>query len=140
MLIHLKNQASQDLKEGPTMSIVDPVAKSANSNSRNRERVAGGVAKKFAIVVRIKPDGRIIRLDGRAAWVLNELVKVGKRSLTASDYPAGISLAHYILLCRKEGFLITTEREAHAGVFSGVHARYRLETPVTVLETPKAAA
>jgi hypothetical protein len=97
-------------------------------------------AKKSTVTVRIEPDGRIVRLDGRAGWTLTKLVVAGKRGVTPLDLPTGVRVAHYIFLIRKEGFIVSTERERHGGPWAGQHARYRLETPVTIVDDGSAVA
>ncbi|RWB99028.1 MAG: hypothetical protein EOQ56_19265 [Mesorhizobium sp.] len=92
------------------------------------------------MLVRIEPDGRTKRLDGRAAWMMRKLVDAGKRGVSPLDLPAGVRVAHYIFLIRREGFIVSTEHESHGGSFPGTHARYRLETAVTILEDVAVAA
>lgn len=96
--------------------------------------------KKSTVTVRIEPDGRTMRLDGRAAWMMRKLVEVGKRGVSPLDLPTGVRVAHYIFLLRREGFIVSTEHESHGGQFPGTHALYRLETEVTILEDMAAAA
>ncbi|MFK0687969.1 hypothetical protein ACFX5Q_07160 [Mesorhizobium sp. IMUNJ 23033] len=90
--------------------------------------------KKSTVTVRIEPDGRTKRLEGRAAWMMRKLVEAGKRGVTPLDLPTGVRVAHYIFLLRREGFIISTEHESHGGPWAGQHARYRLETPVTIVD------
>lgn len=89
---------------------------------------------KSTVTIRIEPDGRIVRLHGRAGWMMRKLVDAGKRGVTTLDLPTGVRVAHYIFLLRREGFIISTEHESHGGPFPSTHARYRIETPLTVLE------
>lgn len=96
--------------------------------------------KKPTITVRIEPDGRTVKLDGRAAWMMRELVKAGKRGVTTIELPPGIRISHYILLLRKAGFSISSPREAHGGPFPSTHSRYRLETEVTIVDDMVTAA
>jgi hypothetical protein len=95
---------------------------------------------KSTVTVRIEPDGRTKRLDGRAAWMMRKLVDAGRRGVSPLDLPAGIRVAHYIFLIRREGFIVSTEHESHGGSFPGTHARYRLETPVTIIDPIAVAA
>ncbi|RWK53542.1 MAG: hypothetical protein EOR48_22245 [Mesorhizobium sp.] len=92
------------------------------------------------MTVRIEPDGRTKRLDGRAAWMMTKLVEAGKRGVSPLDLPTGVRVAHYIFLLRREGFIISTEHESHGGPFPSTHARYRIETPVTILADVVTAA
>ena len=89
--------------------------------------------KKYAITVRIEPDGREISLAGREAWTMRQLVEPGERGITSMENPAP-RLGRYIFKLRRAGFIIETEHEAHGGAFPCSHGRYRLHTPVTILE------
>ncbi|ESZ06475.1 MULTISPECIES: hypothetical protein [unclassified Mesorhizobium] len=104
-------------------------------NSQN-----GLTAKKSTVTVCIEPDGRIIKLEGRPAWMLRELVKAGKRGVTTIELPAGVRISHYVMMCRRAGLTISSPRESHGGEFSGSHSRYCLETDVTILDDMSAAA
>ena len=42
-------------------------------------------------------------------------------------------------MLRKAGLTISTTNEPHEGPFPGMHGRYRLETPVTVVNAEVAA-
>lgn len=92
------------------------------------------------ITIRIEPDGRILRIGGRAGWFLRKLIGFGKRGCTPADFPAGLRLAHYAYLLRREGLIIETEHEAHGGDYPGHHARYRLRTEVTEIAAEGVAA
>lgn len=96
--------------------------------------------KKFTVVVRIEPDGGPKRLDGRAGWMIRELIKAGTRGVTTVELPAGIRVSHAVYLLRREGFVISMQREAHGGEFAGVHGRFRIETPCTILDDLAVAA
>ncbi|MER9533016.1 hypothetical protein NKI89_24865 [Mesorhizobium sp. M0309] len=104
-------------------------------NSQN-----GLTARKSTVTVRIEPDGRTKRLANRAAWMMRKLVEAGARGVTPLDLPTGVRVAHYIFLIRREGFIVSTAHESHGGDFCGTHARYRLETPVTILDDVAKAA
>ncbi|PAQ09602.1 hypothetical protein CIT26_13520 [Mesorhizobium temperatum] len=92
------------------------------------------------MTVRIEPDGRTKRLHGRAAWMMRELVKAGKRGVTTIELPAGVRVSHAVYLLRREGFIISMQREAHGGEFAGVHGRFRIETPCTIVNDGSAVA
>lgn len=96
--------------------------------------------KKSTVTVRIEPDGRTKRLEGRAAWMMTKLVEAGKRGVSPLDLPTGVRVAHYVFLLRREGFVVSTEHESHGGPFPGTHALYRLETEVTIVDDMSAAA
>ncbi|GGK28226.1 winged helix domain-containing protein [Salinarimonas ramus] len=76
--------------------------------------------------------GKRFRVVGRDAETLLLLVRRGERGVTAFDFPGGpaFRLGAYVHDLRREGLGIRTEREPHDG---GTHARYVLETPVTVI-------
>jgi hypothetical protein len=79
------------------------------------------------------PDGSQQSFVGREAWTLRHLVNAGRAGLTTIDHPAP-RCSHYIYKLRKAGLVISTDYEAHKGDFPGKHGRYRLETPITVVE------
>lgn len=96
-------------------------------------------ATKFSIHVRIEPDGRQLRLDGREGWAALELIDAGERGITAFDYP-GVRVADSVFKLRRRGILIETVQESHGGQFRGQHARYIARTKLTVLTEQRAAA
>lgn len=79
------------------------------------------------------PDGSQPSFAGREAWTLRRLVEAGSRGVTTIDHPAP-RWSHYVFKLRRAGLTISTEYEAHGGTYPGTHGRYRLETPVTVVE------
>jgi hypothetical protein len=91
-------------------------------------------SKKFTLTVKIEPDGRTVQLQGRAAWMMRELIKAGKCGVTTIDLPAGVRVSHAVYLLRREGFIISMQREAHGGEFAGVHGRFKIETPCVIVE------
>lgn len=100
---------------------------------------------KFQLTVLVHPGDpaheRRAVVPGRVGWALNELVKAGQRGCSASDFSAGLRLAHFVYLLRHEHqLLIETEHEAHGGQFPGSHAVYRLRTPVHILDDARQAA
>lgn len=97
-------------------------------------------SKKFAITVRVEPDGHTTKLEGRAAWMMRELVRAGTHGVTTLDLPAGVRVSHAVYLLRRAGFIISMQREAHAGEFAGVHGRFKIETDVTIIDDMAAAA
>lgn len=96
--------------------------------------------KKSTVTVRIEPDGRIVKLDGRAGWLMRVLVNAGKRGVTTIDLPAGVRVSHAVYLLRRAGFIISSPRESHGGPFAGTHSRYTLQTEVTIVDDMAAAA
>lgn len=113
----------------------DIAGEEPNVNSRNAL-----ANKKFTLTVKVDPDGRTVRLEGRAAWMMAVLVKAGKRGVTTIELPAGIRVSHAVYLLRREGFIISMQREAHGGEFSGVHGRFKIETPCSIVEDASAVA
>jgi hypothetical protein len=79
------------------------------------------------------PNGSQQTFVRREAWTLRRLVEAGRRGVTTIDYPAP-RWSHYVYKLRKAGLAITTDYESHKGEFPGNHGRYRLETPVTIIE------
>ena len=79
------------------------------------------------------PDGSQQSFAGREAWTLRRLVDAGPRGVTTIDHPAP-RWSHYVYKLRKAGLAISTDYEPHKGDFPGNHGRYRLETPVTIIE------
>jgi hypothetical protein len=79
------------------------------------------------------PDGSQQSFAGREAWSLRRLVEAGSRGVTTIDHPAP-RWSHYVFRLRRAGLAISTDYESHKGDFPGKHGRYRLETPVTVVE------
>ncbi|MCF6124370.1 hypothetical protein EN904_14795 [Mesorhizobium sp. M7A.F.Ca.CA.001.07.2.1] len=96
-------------------------------------------ANKFSIIVKVEPDGNPIRLDGRVAWAMRELVKAGQSGCTPITHP-GPRWSDYTHKLRKLGFAIETEYESHGGPFAGSHGIYRLSSPVVILEDVANAA
>lgn len=80
-----------------------------------------------------KADGSQMTFAGREAWTLKHLVDAGSTGVTTIDYPAP-RWSHYVYKLRKAGLVITTEHEPHRGDFPGHHGRYRLETPLVIVE------
>jgi hypothetical protein len=79
------------------------------------------------------PDGSQQSFEGREAWTLRHLVNAGSAGVTTLSQPAP-RWSHYVYKLRKAGLVISTDYEPHKGDFPGNHGRYRLETPVTVVE------
>ena len=79
------------------------------------------------------PDGSRQSFVGREAWTLRHLVNAGSTGVTTIDHPAP-RWSHYVYKLRKAGLSISTDYEGHKGDFPGTHGRYRLETPVSVID------
>lgn len=74
---------------------------------------------------------RSLFLSGRIGETLFLMHRAGNEGITAMENPAK-RLAAYVHSLREMGFEITTEREPHGGPYPGYHARYRLESIVTL--------
>jgi hypothetical protein len=79
------------------------------------------------------PHRREREVTGRFAWALLQLHRAGEAGITSLENPAP-RLSHYIHILRRDGLNITTEYEDHGGAFAGRHGRYRLTTPIGVIE------
>lgn len=84
---------------------------------------------------RIVPDDGVpfkitLKVNGREAWTLNELVRAGKRGCIPVERPSPRWSA-YVHRLRLLGVPIATMREKHGGDFPGWHARYVLLATVT---------
>jgi hypothetical protein len=70
---------------------------------------------------------------GRMAWALERLIQAGENGVTTLEDPAP-RWSHYIYQLRRSGIAVDTEHESHGGPYSGHHGRYRLTTPVEIIE------
>jgi len=87
-----------------------------------------------------QPERPQVRVSGRDAWALQELVSAAQRGCTPIDNPAPRWSA-YIFNLRRMGFNIETLHEPHQGLFAGTHGRYLLHSKVllTPVEQEEAA-
>jgi hypothetical protein len=90
------------------------------------------MTKKLTITARILPDGETVRVIGRDAWALRNLVNAGVRGCTPIDHP-GPRWSHYVFKLRGFGFSIETIDEKHGDPFAGSHARYVLRSLVQIV-------
>ena len=88
--------------------------------------------KRDTLTIRLQ-DGSRQFFTGRDAWTMRHLINAGSRGLTTIDHPAP-RWSHYVFRLRKAGLAISTDYEPHTGDYPGTHGRYRLETPVTVVD------
>ena len=72
------------------------------------------------------------KLAGRNGWALAQLIGAGNAGITPLTHPAPRWSA-YIHNLRKMGLVIDTLHEEHAGDFPGLHGRYILRAPVTLV-------
>jgi hypothetical protein len=82
-------------------------------------------------------DGPVVTVVGREAWALLALMTAGERGCTPIDTP-GPRWSGYVHDLRKLTIAIETIRERHAGKFPGEHARYVLQSRITVIEEGQA--
>jgi hypothetical protein len=78
-------------------------------------------------------DGRVVVVQGRAGWALNQLIAAGDAGCSVFDCPAP-RWSSYVHRLRKLGIVIDTVREPHGGPFAGHHARYFLRTQIKILK------
>jgi hypothetical protein len=76
-------------------------------------------------------EGRRVKLHGRDAWALLQLVVAGLTGVTPVERPAPRWSA-YIHNLREAGFSISTIREPHTGEYPGYHGRYVLNDVVFI--------
>jgi hypothetical protein len=91
-------------------------------------------------IVQIKAElagGNRITVNGCDAWAPSELVAGGMIGVTPLHNPAP-RWSHYVFKLRRAGLVIETIDEKHDGPYAGLHARYVLKTPLTILETVRA--
>jgi hypothetical protein len=83
---------------------------------------------------------RVIEVQGQEARALNALVAAGTAGITSLEVSTwALRLAHYCFKLKKQGLIIECERERHGGPVPGKHGRYRLHTPVQIVEIRGAA-
>lgn len=92
------------------------------------------------VAVAANPDGteRRFSVGGQVARTLKALIHAGPRGVTSLDIAGTWALrtSHYIFVLRREhGLNIAMDREPHEGpAGAGWHGRYRLLTPVRLME------
>ncbi|MGA1803351.1 winged helix domain-containing protein [Rhizobium sp. HT1-10] len=91
------------------------------------------MTQKLTISARILPDGATVKVIGRDAWALRNLVNAGSQGCTPIDHP-GPRWSQYVFKLRGFGFAIETIDEKHGGQFAGSHARYVLRSQVEIIE------
>lgn len=94
---------------------------------------------RLRITARLLPDGVPFSVQGRDAWALLELIRVGQRGCTPIDHPGPRWAAYVFKLKRKNGLDIETVYELHGGDFPGNHARYILRSAVEIISNDETA-
>lgn len=80
------------------------------------------------------PEPVPIRLAGRDAWALRELMRAGETGCTPIDHPGPRWSGYVHKLRRVYGIRVETIHERHSGPFPGRHARYVLRSRLRVVE------
>jgi hypothetical protein len=80
-----------------------------------------------------------ITATGRVRWALENLIVAGSKGCTPIDNP-GPRWSGYVYDLRALGVLIETVTEAHDGPFKGTHARYVLQSTVSLVAELEVAA
>jgi hypothetical protein len=91
------------------------------------------VAGKLIIVALRLADGAFLRIKGRDAWALLELVQAGSSGCTPLDNPGPRWAAYVHNLRKRYGFDVETRREHHRGPFPGCYARYVLLSQIEIV-------
>lgn len=78
------------------------------------------------------PVGFPVTLRGRERWTMERLMAAGRFGVSSFDN-LGPRTSHYIFKLRGYGFSIETKSEPHGGEFPGYHARYHLQSKVSVV-------
>ena len=94
--------------------------------------ISGDIEKIKRLHVRRGDTGEELATVGREAWCLAQLIATGNGGVTLLERPAP-RWSDYVFRLRKRGLPVQTIDEAHGGTYRGTHARYRLETPLTIL-------
>lgn len=97
------------------------------------EGFKGNIEKIRALTVRRIDTGETLCLKGREAWCMAQLITHGQAGVTPLERPAP-RWSDYVFRLRKRLLPVRTIEEAHGGAYRGHHARYRLDTPVDIIE------
>jgi len=106
---------------------------SATSNGAIPEPEKRQKKREIFLTVRILPDGDTVKVRGREAWALNELIRAGSKGVTPLESP-GPRWSAYVFDLRGFGIRIETTNEPHGGPFQGTHARYRLISELEIID------
>jgi hypothetical protein len=120
------------------MSDIQSPLAASNSRSRARARTGGPSPPAGKLTARIRlGEGEAAiekELFGRIAWTIIKLHDAGERGVSSLD-EIGPRLGNYVWVLRhREGIAIESIDERHGGDFPGCHSRYRLLSPIRLLE------
>ena len=87
-----------------------------------------GTKTAFLIILN-KGKPFVLRLKGRQAWMLEQLLEAGPAGFTSQDAP-GARISGYVSQLRLKGVPIGTIRQKHGGPFPGFHGIYLLDCQV----------
>jgi hypothetical protein len=99
-----------------------------NIDNRNGASKAARFRVRFMIVGTTDQTQTVTGQEARTLLALHAAGPAGITALEISTW--ALRLSHYIFKLRGRGLSIDMEREEHAGPVSGVHGRYRLQTPI----------
>jgi hypothetical protein len=93
-------------------------------------------ARKSSLLLTVRvggPEGHIVKVNGREAWALENLMRAGEAGCTPITTP-GPRWSAYIHDLRGAGITIETLHEPHGPPFIGTHAKYVLRSHCEVVE------
>lgn len=70
--------------------------------------------------------------EGRVVWLVENLIRAGKRGITSLENPAP-RIAAYVHKAKRAGVPINKVTEPHDGLYSGHHARYFIGEGVRIV-------
>ena len=100
--------------------------------------IRGDIEKIKRLSVRRLDTDEVLSTKGRESWCLAQLLTTGDKGFTTIERPAP-RISHYVFQLRKRGLPVQTIDEAHGGAYRGMHARYRLDVPLAIVEMEFAA-
>jgi len=96
------------------------------------------MTERLSVVFRLDEEEQI-RVVGRVAWTLLQLIEAGQAGCTPIERPAP-RWSDYVFQLRALGVHIETISEKHVGPFPGNHGRYVLRSNVELLSKNGASA
>ena len=91
------------------------------------------MSKRLVVIATLLPDGKQVKVHGRDAWALLQLVNAGPNGCTPIDNPGPRWSGYVFNLKRNHGLAIVTYHEGHKGSFLGTHGRYVLVSDVQII-------